>query len=67
MASNLPKTYIELSREFEAVMLSLQSETVDVDVAVKLYEQGLALSVELEKRLQAAENTVLQLKENLEF
>jgi exodeoxyribonuclease VII small subunit len=66
MVSHSQKTYSELTQEFEVVMSSLQSGTVDVDEAVKLYEQGLLLTTELEKRLEAAENKVIKLQANLE-
>lgn len=55
-------TYQELSEQLEALLLQLQQPDVQVDEAVKLYEQGLALTAALEEHLEQAENTIKQLK-----
>jgi exodeoxyribonuclease VII small subunit len=54
--------YQTLSQQLEEVLADLQRPDVQVDEAVKLYEQGLALAAELEKHLQEAENKIEKLK-----
>jgi exodeoxyribonuclease VII small subunit len=56
------KDYQELSLELDEVLAKLQQPNVQVDDAVKLYEQGLALIEQLEKQLATAENTIEKLK-----
>ena len=58
------KNYQELSEELDEVLDQLQDEDLDVDTALKLYEQGLKLVGELESRLSSAENKVRELKAN---
>jgi exodeoxyribonuclease VII small subunit len=58
------KNYQQLSEELDDVLEQLQDEDLDVDTALKLYEQGLKLVGELEGRLTAAENKVRELKVN---
>jgi exodeoxyribonuclease VII small subunit len=54
--------YQDLSQKLDDVLDKLQSEDLDVDTAISLYEQGLNLVAELEKRLETAENKVRELK-----
>jgi exodeoxyribonuclease VII small subunit len=56
------KDYQELSLELDEVLAKLQQPNVQVDDAVKLYGQGLALIEQLEKQLATAENTIEKLK-----
>ena len=56
------KDYQELSLELDEVLAKLQQPDVQVDAAVKLYEQGLQLIEQLEKQLATAENKIEQLK-----
>jgi exodeoxyribonuclease VII small subunit len=56
------KDYQALSLELDEVLAKLQQPNVQVDEAVKLYEQGLRLIEQLEKHLQQAENTIERLK-----
>ena len=56
------KDYQELSLELDEVLAKLQQPDVQVDAAVKLYEQGLELINQLEKQLATAENKIEQLK-----
>jgi exodeoxyribonuclease VII small subunit len=55
-------SYQELSAELNALLLELQQENLDVDVAIRHYERGLVLVKELEKYLSEAENKVSKLK-----
>lgn len=61
MATN-KRSYADISSELDDVLLELESENIDVDKAVKLYEQGLKLTEELESRLKSAENKIRELK-----
>jgi exodeoxyribonuclease VII small subunit len=56
------ENYQDLSQKLDDVLDKLQSEDLDVDTAISLYEQGLNLVAELEKRLETAENKVRELK-----
>ena len=54
--------YQTLSQELEAVLAALQRTDVQVDEAVKLYEQGLKLAAALEAHLRQAENKIKKLR-----
>ena len=54
--------YQTLNAELEAVLAKLQHPDVQVDEAVKLYEQGLTLIAALEAHLKQAENRIETLK-----
>lgn len=56
------QSYQALSAELNDILLELQQEDLDVDVAIKGYERGLELVKELEAYLQEAENKVTKLK-----
>lgn len=56
------KDYQALSLELDEVLAKLQQPDVQVDQAVKLYEEGLALIDQLEAHLEQAENKIEQLK-----
>lgn len=53
--------YRGLSDELEAIVLALQEDDIDVDVAMQKYERGLELIKLLEKYLQTAENKIQKL------
>lgn len=54
--------YQTLSGQLEIVLDKLQAPDVQVDEAVKLYEEGLKLITALEKHLEQAENKIEKLK-----
>jgi exodeoxyribonuclease VII small subunit len=56
------KDYQVLSLELDEVLAKLQQPNVQIDEAVKLYEQGLLLINQLENHLEKAENTIERLK-----
>ena len=56
------KDYQTLNRELDDVVMKLQQPDIQVDDAVKLYEQGLELIKQLETHLQQAENKLQVLK-----
>lgn len=56
------KDYQTLSGQLETVLDKLQTPDVQVDEAVKLYEEGLKLIAALEKHLEQAENKIEKLK-----
>jgi exodeoxyribonuclease VII small subunit len=59
----VPKqNYQDLNDELDGVLEKLQGDDLDVDSAISLYEQGLKLVSDLEKRLETAENKVRELK-----
>ncbi len=62
MSDKKSSSFRELSDELDAILARLQAEDIDVDEALKLYEQGSKLVESLEKRLAIAENTVTKLK-----
>mgnify|MGYP000871581895 FL=1 len=52
------KSTTELQVELDTIIAWFESDQVDIDEAVKKYEQGLALIKELQARLVSAENTI---------
>lgn len=54
--------YKSLNEELDEVLAKLQSDDLDVDEAVGLYERGIAIIKELENYLADAENKVTKLK-----
>jgi exodeoxyribonuclease VII small subunit len=54
--------YQIVKTQLDDVLAKLQQPDVQVDEAVELYRQGLALASELEQYLEQAENTIKQLK-----
>lgn len=54
--------YNTLNSELDDVLLKLQSDDVDIDEAVKLYERGVQLINELEAYLKSAENKISKIK-----
>lgn len=55
-------SYEALNSELEAIMLELQREDLDIDLAIKHYERGLELIKALENYLKTAENKISELK-----
>jgi len=56
------KDYATLSAELGETLAALQQPGLQVDEAIKLYEQGLALVEQLEAYLHTAENKIETLK-----
>jgi exodeoxyribonuclease VII small subunit len=54
-------TYRQLSAKLDDVLLQLQEPDIDVDQALKLYEEGLQLAKKCEARLKQAENKLAKL------
>ena len=52
------KTTAQLQAELDELLLWFESDKVDIDEAVKKYEQGLKLVAELQSRLKSAENSI---------
>lgn len=51
-----------MSQQLDTIMAQLQEENIDIEEAVKLYEQGTSLIKELEKQLRTAQNRVKKIK-----
>lgn len=58
----MKEDYRTLSDQLQTVLDKLQAPEVQVDDAVKLYEEGLKLVAALEKHLQHAENKIEKFK-----
>ncbi len=58
--------YKALSNELDEVLAKLQSDDLDVDQAVALYERGMKLAKELEAYLKDAKNKVTKIKSSWE-
>jgi exodeoxyribonuclease VII small subunit len=58
--------YAALQRELDEILSRLQSDDVDIDVAVGAYERGMEIVKELEVYLAAAENKVTKLQARFE-
>jgi exodeoxyribonuclease VII small subunit len=54
--------YQTVNQRLEEVLAKLQAPDVQVDEAMKLYEEGLELVGKLEKHLEQAENKIEKLK-----
>ena len=54
--------YAALSAELETIMLELQREDLDIDLALQHYERGLVILKDLERYLKTAENKVTELQ-----
>lgn len=54
-------TYQQLSTNLDRVLAQLQEPDIDVDQALKLYEEGLRLAKQCEARLKQAENKLTKL------
>lgn len=54
-------TYQQLSAKLDVVLSQLQEPDVDVDQALKLYEEGLQLAKKCEAHLKRAENKLTKL------
>lgn len=55
-------SYQSLSEQLDEVVAKLQQPDIQVDEAVKLYEQGLKLVRECEAQLKVAQNKITKLK-----
>ena len=55
--------YSTLSQELETIMDSLETDTTDVDAALKAYERGMEIVQQLEDYLKTAENKVKLVKQ----
>jgi exodeoxyribonuclease VII small subunit len=53
--------YRALSDELETIVMALQQDDIDVDLAMAKYERGLGLIKQLESYLKTAENKVKKL------
>lgn len=60
------RSYRAIKAELDDVMLNLQSEDLDVDEAIELFNKGQKLVKELENYLSEAENTIKQIKAKYE-
>lgn len=49
-------------QELQVLIADMQSEELDIDVAITNFEQGQKLLIQLKKYLESAENKILQSK-----
>jgi exodeoxyribonuclease VII small subunit len=56
------ESYQVLQNELQTILLAMQREDLDIDEAIKNYENGLVILKKLEAYLQTAENKVAELK-----
>lgn len=61
MTDKLP-TYQKLQTELDQLMAKLQSDELDVDEAIELYQQATKLISQLQKHLKTAENKLSKIK-----
>ncbi len=54
------KSFEELLKELELVVSSLESGNLSLEDSVKAYKQGMELSIECKKRLDAAKECVVK-------
>jgi len=53
-----PKSYREMSQQLEEIMEWFESGDIDIDEAIKKYEEATKLLDEMEKYLKTAENKI---------
>ncbi len=53
--------YQSLRDELDEVLDKIQSDSVDVDEAIKLYEKGIELAKKLEDYLNTAQNKITKI------
>jgi exodeoxyribonuclease VII small subunit len=58
--------YATLRHELDVLLEKLQSDDVEIDEALKLYERGVEITKQLENYLESAENTIQKIKSSLE-
>ncbi len=66
MAQKKQINYQEMAAELDTILESLQTSDMDIDQAVKAYEQGMQLVKELEEYLHQAENKITKVKAKFE-
>jgi exodeoxyribonuclease VII small subunit len=54
--------YKSLNAELDEILAKLQTDDLDVDQAVELYERGISITKELETYLKEAENKIAKIK-----
>ena len=54
--------YAVLNDELEAILTKLQSDQLDVNDAIGLYERGMQVTLQLEQYLKTAENKITKIK-----
>jgi exodeoxyribonuclease VII small subunit len=54
--------YKLLNAELDEILAKLQTDDLDVDQAVELYERGISITKELETYLKEAENKIAKIK-----
>lgn len=64
----MPKdiNYRQLSQQLDEILDNLQSGNLDIDEAIKKYEQGMAIVQQLQTYLKDAENKVTKIKKSFE-
>jgi exodeoxyribonuclease VII small subunit len=55
------KTYSQLRRELDELLAWFEQDGLDVDEAIKKYDQAIVLTKELEQYLKTAENKIKKL------
>lgn len=60
------KTYKAMATELDRLMEELQSDELDIDEAVKVYEKARKLIGTMEAHLDGAETKITKLKANLD-
>jgi exodeoxyribonuclease VII small subunit len=55
------KNYQQISRELDEILSAIQQPDVTIDEALKLFERGQKLLIELETYLKSAENKIRKL------
>lgn len=65
---SMPKeiNYRQLNQQLEEILDKLQSGDLDIDEAIKQYEQGMAIVKQIQDYLKQAENKVTKVKNSFE-
>ncbi len=58
--------YQQLSQQLESILNDLQNGNLDIDDAIKQYEQGMKIVKQLQTYLKEADNKVTKIKKSFE-
>lgn len=58
--------YSSLSKELDQILNKIQSDDLDIDESVELYEKGMAVVKKLEEYLKTTENKIIKIKSNFD-
>lgn len=65
MTKTSSSSYQQLAAELDSILVELQQDETDIDLALKHYQRGLELVQQLENYLKSTENKIQKLNSTL--